>query len=467
MKKHIIVFVAGLAVIATPTIAPAVPYASSLAESGGSVSFTLNEDADSVVVERDGDAPLNLGALSKGAHSFALPAGAYQIKVSKSAAAGWTQISSDSLTQSKYYSPKGVAVNRNAASSNFGRIYVGEGLGGAVGAGGRTTTDGIYVMGADQSDTLGQGDTGYGGGIDWSTSSYSPHKIAIAPDDSVYLTDWSDSHSGLWRCNANPQASFDEVLTNVGRDLTGLIAGSHGSVASVWVEGTGAGTKVYTLDEDYPASGGAYGTGRGDVLRYDVGTATSYAGAPIIQVADDTDADGNYNDAGVILNGLMDVVRDEDGSWWITQYRSAGQDTAGAPSLTHWQDGATGPDWSSGGIAPDLSSGYGSLDIHDELDLLAMGTNSGKIFILDISTPGTALLLDTIAHSGSSIRDVAFDAAGNLYVVSSSSETLRIYSPGGSWMATTGSDGSFIIPEPASILLLALGGVAVLRRRRA
>jgi len=219
------------------------------------------------------------------------------------------------------------------------------------------------------------------------------------------------------------------------------------------------------VDEDYPDAGGAYGTGRGDILRYDIGVSTGYSGSPAIQVADDTDAMGNYNDAGVILNGLMDVVRDEDGSWWIAQYRSAGQDTAGAPALTHWEDGATGPSWSSGGIDPDLGSGYGSLDIQDEMDLLAMGTNSGQIFILDISGP-SPVLVDTIVHSGSYIRDVSFDAAGNLYVVSSSSETLRIYSPGGNWLATTGSDGTFaLVPEPATLILL-VAGMALIRRRR-
>jgi len=39
-------------------------------------------------------------------------------------------------------------------------------------------------------------------------------------------------------------------------------------------------------------------------------------------------------------------------------------------------------------------------------------------------------------------RDLAFDAAGNLYTISAD-QGLRIYAPGGTSVATTGSDGTF------------------------
>jgi WD40 repeat protein len=115
-----------------------------------------------------------------------------------------------------------------------------------------------------------------------------------------------------------------------------------------------------------------------------------------------------------------------------------------------------------------LDLAYGSIDILDQQDLLVMGTRGGLIYVLDISDPSNPVLTDSIAHSGSYVRDVALDIAGNLYAVSSSSETLRIYSPGGSWIASTGSDGSFnlTVPEPATLALLTLGSLALLRRRR-
>ncbi|NLE59461.1 MAG: PEP-CTERM sorting domain-containing protein, partial [Planctomycetes bacterium] len=208
----------------------------------------------------------------------------------------------------------------------------------------------------------------------------------------------------------------------------------------------------YTLDEDFDA-----GSGLGSVLRYDIGTQTSYSGTPSEQTQDSPNYIANFN---------MDVVRDSDGSWWICQYRYTDSDST--PALSHWADGASSPSWTSGTSTVALDRGYGILAIDNLNDLIAVGTNNSLIHILDISDPSNVTLVDTIAHAGATIRDVDFDAAGNLYVVSSSSETLRIYSPGGDWLAITGSDGSFaLIPEPAAIVLLALGGLACLRRRRA
>lgn len=461
MKRNATVVLAGLAVLAVASGAMAVPYASGITQSGSMVNFVLNQDATNAWVEFDGGAGvMSLGALTKGNHSFDMSGySSYQIKVLGGGAAGWTQFSNDADNTSKYYSPKGVTVDRNPLSPNFGRVYVSEGLGGL--AGGRTTTAGIYVMDAAQGDVTGQGDAAHTGGVDWVVGGgSSPFRISLnrtdPSDTNLYIADWSDGHSGVWTANtADFNAPFNELLDNTGRASSGLVLENygtgpgdlHGSVASVCVEGSGVNRQMYTLDEDVR---------RGNVLRYDIGTATSgYATAPVDQTVD----------PGNILNATMDLVRDKNGSWWVAQYRFT--DTDGVPALSRWEDGATAPSWKSGPSTVPLNRGYGNLDIFDQHDLIALGTNNGLIYILDISDPDNPVLVDSIAHTGGTIRDVAFDAAGNLHVVSSSSETLRIYTPGGDWLAVTGSDGSFtLIPEPATLALLGLGGLALLRRRR-
>jgi hypothetical protein len=448
-KVTVLLVVLGLALSA----AMATPYASGIVNLGGGMySFVLNQDANNVTINRWGDTPLNLGALSRGTHSFSLGAGTgFDIAVSSSAPAGWTQFSNDADITSQYYSPKGVAVNRNPWSSFFGNVYVSEGLGGQTGAG-RVTTDGLYGMSADLADVFGQGDTAYAGAVDWATGgSNSPFKITVAPDNAVYITDWSDAHSGLWRAPGNLSGNWPNVLGNYNRDAAGL-CDNHGSIPSVWIEGTGDGTMVYTLDEDFDLGGTT-----GSVLRYDVGSATDYNGMPVEQTQDGTD---------IILNLRSDVVRDEDGSWWIAQYRFT--ESPGAPSLMRFLDGGTAPVYNSAedDELPLLMATYGNLDIHDQLDLLVLGARSDYgVYIIDISDPDNPVLLETLAQSGYT-QDVAFDLAGNVYVVSSSSETLRVWEPGGDWLAITGSDGTFtLVPEPASLVLLALGGLALLRRR--
>ncbi|MBN1851723.1 MAG: PEP-CTERM sorting domain-containing protein [Pirellulales bacterium] len=450
------VAVACVVTLAFSSSTSATPYASGIQLNGVNSSFILNQGGANVSVVYDGGATVvPMGMLAAGTHTFDATLGSsWEIVCTSSAPAGWTQISDDNLTQSKYYSPRGVAVNQNSASASFGRIYVSEGLGGAVSAGGRTTTDGLYVMGSDQSDMLGQGDTAASGTIDWTTGgSNSPYKISIGPDDSIYLTDWSDAHSGLWRAPADLSGTWPNVLANNNRAASGL-CDNHGSIPAVWVEGTGDGTQVYTLDEDFALPGTT-----GSVLRYDVGTATDYNGQPVEQTQDGTN---------IILNMRADVVRDADGSWWIAQYRFT--ESAGAPSLTRFLDGGTAPIYNSGADdnLPLLYNTYGNIDIHNELDLLILGARSSSgVYVIDIQDPANPALLDTIPQTDY-VMDVAFDIAGNVYVVSNSTETLRIWSPGGNWIATTGSDGSFTlaVPEPSTIWLLVLSGLALIWFRR-
>ncbi|MCG8450738.1 MAG: hypothetical protein MI725_14305 [Pirellulales bacterium] len=510
----------------------AVPYASGISQSGTIVTYVLNEDADSITVKRTGDTDLIISDpndLKKGTHTFDVGglASAWDIEVSKNTVAGWTQVN-DPTTEAtfQYFSPRGVTVNKDPNSPYFGNIYVSNALLGSTGdpnGVGRTDMgNGIYAVTADGSDVYGIGDVGRTGGLFFEFSDVhtnTPNKISVAPDGTVYIGGWSDGAPGVWRAPGNLADSFSggsdwpSILDNSSCSATGLCS-NHGNNFSVYIEGTGSGTTLYTMDEDYPNEPGFFGAERGDILKYDIGTATDYTGLPSVVVDDGHDPNGDGGVSGKIIGNPSDFVRDEDGSWWIAQWRS--DDSFAFPTLSHWADdpNATGPLWQSGkenrvpgdvdwdtdidgfdfltiqqnlgktgqtafqgdtdgdgDVDPNdlaiweaaypkqpqqgqlvLQGVHGTLDIHNDLDLIVLGTRFGNgIYIVDISDPNNPVLQEHISHAGSTINDVAFDIAGNAYIASRSSETLRIYSPGGNFLATTGSDGTFSLTEVGAI----------------
>ena len=452
MKKTAISLSTAALLAALPTAAYAVPYASALSDNGTNYSFVLNQDADLVEVSLDGGAFTSLGSLAAGSHSFALGgASTYNIRVSHSAAEGWTQISDDDKIDNAFFRATGVAVNKDPNSSAFGTVYVtNPGAGGAVIDPliplSRDTDMGIYALSADSTTLVAPAPfTTNQGGIDWSLSTTaSPFKSYVAPDGQLYIASWADAAPGVWRAPSDLSGTWTQVLANDNQQASGL-TDNHGSIPGLYVEGTGASTVLYTVDEDYGNVG--------DVLRYDIGeNLTPYSATPTVQVEDGGDAITSAG--GNILNGRMDVVRDEDGSWWVAQYRF---DDGGADgelsALLHFQDGATAPDWRSGGATtthpdgPDLDEGFGTLDLDNDLDVVAVGTLGSSdygIYILDVTDPTSPQLSPFQLATGDRIDDVAFDAAGNLYYVSRGAERLKVFSPGGDSVVTTGSDGSFL-----------------------
>jgi hypothetical protein len=246
-----------------PFSALAVPYATSLTNSGGIISFRLNEAADNVKIVSNGGATTDdLGPLPAGLQTIALSvSGTFQVVASKASPAGFAtpvapnrsavlQISQDS-NSTRFNNPRGIAVNADPTSPYFGRVYVANST--------VTNTpragDGIYVLNADLTDAVGQGDTALTGGLDFSTGgAASPYRLTIGADNNLYVCDWSDSTGSLY-------VTDPDVGAGSGRNVLGGPTGSpfpvtatriHGSIAAAIVEGSlGAGNLVvYVIDED-------------------------------------------------------------------------------------------------------------------------------------------------------------------------------------------------------------------------
>ncbi len=439
-------------------------YASGLSmtseEVGYNFDFLLNENAREVLIEfTDGTEVLgsyNAGALDKGQNSIFvsnkdIPSDEnmrWQVKASAPGIINPIKISDETQAQMQFWGPRGLAVDNNPESPWFGRIYVSETQGGTVSN--RTTNNGIYILDPMFTDITGQGATAYTGGHNWHTSS-SPFRICVASDGCVFMSDWSDTHSGVYVMDpANPAGEFTAVFGGE-RDIesgllthNGVIIG--GSSPHCWVLGEGEETKLYVFDEDYTDI--ANGVTKGNnLLQYNIGLMESpWVEAPTAVV---------YNDAangGRQLNGNSSIAPDGRGGWWISQYRAT--DAADVPSLIHVNTSGT-IDFNSG-LTPALIGGSntGGMAVSPDFSKLAIGAQQNTLKIYEItfdeSNVPALTLLHTISTPGAYTAGLAFDIADNVYLVSNSNERLSAWSlPKEENVCTTPAPSSQLINNTA------------------
>jgi hypothetical protein len=394
----------------------AVPYASQVTRSGNTVSFVLNQNAQGLVVMRNpGASPVYPGTTA-GPLSFDMTGfTSYQIIVTGNTAKAWTQYISDGTDRNFYY-PRGVAINRHAASTNFGKVYICEAWSGLTGAG-RTTTDGIYVLRAD-----GAADGGVKtGGVDWSldaANASAPHKCSIGDDDHLYVSRYYDDLA--YEFNADMSAATQlivEANKSAGQYVEAILA--TGSQA-------GGDRKIYLVNSHYTDA-------RRGLIQYDLGAnATATAG----------DTGTQWIGPDYFSFYPRDVERDSSGNWYMNNYRAFVDQ---APAISKF-DGSLTPPINTGLWDTAMSYLYTWALGLDEADgKVATGDHStGVVYFFDMATGALVESFDV----GNSVRDVAFDAAGNMVTTDNSLEYARFWSPGGYTVATTRSDGTFTLTKP-------------------
>lgn len=429
----------------------AVPYATCITNAAGTVSFRLNEAADNVkVISGNGTVTNDLGAGVKGLTvlNLGVAPGHIKIVVTRAAAAGYTQSSDDGFQDNgvyvnKFEHPRGVVVDRNPASPAFGRIYVANARGNATTGGDyvRTVYQGIYMLNADDTVALDTGEFPRTAGLAFTAgNTASPTRLVIGKDDGqLYLCDWSDPSGGLWV--TDPDVTTGMNVFDVVGDL-GYGAYNHGSVPAAWVEGhAGVDLKVFSVDEDMSP---------GDSLwRYDVDNAAlPFTGTPTLLISP-------------TINGAsqtMDVVRGGSSNYFfMTQRRSAGNEA------NLWVFDGDGTLITNSLTASRAFTGNpASVDILRETLAVDLAPDGSTLALLRANVTPTVLLVgltngvfDLGATNGFNVgslsvnnRDLAYDAVGNIYVVNSSGEWLRIFSKGGSTVVTTGTEGTLDIAAP-------------------
>jgi hypothetical protein len=437
MKTKLTSLLVGIVSFVLASSATAVPYASGISQSGSQISFILNQDAYSVEAILGGGAQtLSLGTTA-GQLNFDLGVySTYQIRVVGNEAPGWTQYIPDGYDRS-IYTPNGISIDKNPSSPNFGKVFVSNAVTGTTAAHSRNTPEGIYVLRADGvADGFGTGGVTWGGTL-------GPGKSTIGPDGRLYVTDLSLDL--CFEISADLQSATQLI------DASNKTANQY--VNSIHVTGTQAGgdRKIYLVN-------GYYVNSRTGVIEYNLGAnATATASDTGTQVLGAAPFNNYYP---------YDIARDSNGDWYVNSYRSAvGQ----APPIVKFDGTGTYP--LDDDILWSASSAYAAsprgIDLDENAGIVAYTAyDNGWVYIFDMETGAFIESFD----AGSRGRELAFDAAGNLITLDSTVEYARFWSRGGYTEALTTWDGSqwtfSVIPEPGSLGLLALGGLALLLRRR-
>ena len=467
-----------------PVAALATPYATCLTNDAGTISFRLNESADSVKVVWNGGATENdLGARSAGLHTVVLGvSGTFQVVVKKASPAGFVspiapnrgavlQIGTDT-NLARFTNPRGLAVNTDPASPYFGRVYVANGAAGtttnSLFGPNRTSGDGIYLLNADLTDASGDGDTARTGGLDFTTGgTVSPYRLTIGQDGNLYISDWSDSTGTLSVTdpNVSPGTGFNVLGGPLGSPFPVTASRIHGSIAAAVVEGSlGANNlTAYVIDEDLqPDPASTTQNARNSLWRHDIGGAlpgpasfpTRIGTTPWLNFASQT----------------MDLSRGTNGYFYVNNYRSTGSDRGGlyvldASGTLLWDSLSKSRELLGDGAANDLLRATGGGAISPAGDFAAvinLETNGITVVPLAGGIPDLTnrIIFHGFGFPGPQGRDVAFDLAGNLYAISSGAQAMRVFSPGGTTVATTGSDGTFALVRPPSVSVVATDALA-------
>lgn len=457
-----------VATLATPQASQAAVFAAHLemVDNGNgtyNLNYRLNEDANQGVTVRVKDSSdttvrtFTLGNQSEGPQSVVwdgkddsaanVPTGNYTWEVEAStnqtgSGDAYVKTRDGSLYQHKFYTPYGVETVNNTASPHFGKIYVADRGGPIAGTSPqRTTSGGIYVLSADMEDIDNRGELPYSGGFanaglyTWSASG--PFRLFVTDDDKLFITELSDSNSGIYVMDLdNPTANFDPLFdTSITRETDGRRLGLHGSTSSVYVEGDAANRVITTMDEDL-MDGGTFDTNpqAGSIWQYELGSALSGYSTPPTVVYDDS----QFSNAVVnfTTKHKKDVLPGRSG-WWVSQYRAT--ENATNPCLFHF-DGTT-VDWKSSVDLPGTVDilNNAAMDLSEDGKLIAVG---GRAYfkVLNVEDLGNVNVIYEDTPSGNTKRDAAFDAAGNILLSSSSAETVIYYSKTG--------ENTFTTPNP-------------------
>jgi len=305
------------------------------------------------------------------------------------------------------YTRATVAIDRSPESDHFATIYVNERVAK------NNSGNGLYACDVNAKPI---NSTVYAGGQTWGNN----YRICVDAVGKIYIPDWADATSGIYIADPdNLEGTFSQFYVGTRDTSTGLINSDDGdavggSTPSVWVEGSGASTKLYAYHEDISgASGNVNGVGVYNIGQVDGSLLTTWNNSP-----------SNYLDIGEFQkNGNGNIIADPEGRGvWVAQYRSSGNNTSEIPSLV-FVDNEGNVLFNSGSSLTSLSGSLMSgFAINNSNDVLVINDGDGVLQFYSITwnsnipmltATGTSYIADA-RTSAKAIYQMAFDWGGNL-----------------------------------------------------
>ncbi len=215
-------------------------------------------------------------------------------------------------------------VDNSPESDYFGRIYIGHRPGNT------DANNGLWIYNPDWTKHNESVIKTRTDGLAFRSN----YRIGIDCEGKVYMPDWGDPSSGVFVFDpANEDGGFYPFFahadgTPLNREASGLLTNDEGvavggSSPGVFVYGSGADSKLYVYNEDVPT-----GNNSNNVSVYNIGNEDGTLAKYWDKAPDFTDHIGPLQ-----ANTNGNVWAMSNGGYWVAQYRGAGNNNAGVPSL--------------------------------------------------------------------------------------------------------------------------------------
>ncbi len=324
----------------------------------------------------------------------------------------------------------GLAVDQSPNSANFGRTYVacqkaGEGQ---SGNNAKNNKVGIYTYNAELN-IENEGNV-YECSIvgDGTSTGTSPRDMNIDAEGNLYLVDYTTTNAGIYLVNPNDYTTATSIFggtidTNTGDTKNSSEELILGRPAAVGVYGTGKDRVIYAIDtregqEKLNTEYAVY-----SVSRYDIGTSTEWTTTPTWTAYEFTGMGQNIT----IINSYCSIEPIKTGGFWVAQNRET--TATGNPAVFYCNKNGV-VEYSSQTATGAINSKNGALAVCEDLGLVAFSQNANiGVMSYTINDDNTITVGDVTTYKLPIISRsdaMAFDYAGNLFVVDSNNEAMVV-----------------------------------------